>query len=133
MRSRLRFLLLALICALAPLFAAFLAPVRGADAYVGQIWDSRQIFYGQPGQGADAEMIVYSARSAHLRFWFRNPVNSGDWHATDAPIFTCLGSVNCWQYQQVPGYGNWRPDHVDLVSNDYYNGYGGYIYDAGPL
>jgi hypothetical protein len=132
-RMRVRMLVLLFALLLAPVLAAPFAPVRGAGAYVGQIWDTHRIYYGQPFNGAHAEFIVYQARSAHLRFWFRNPVNSGEWQSREGAILTCLGSVSCWSYQQVGGVGSWIPDHVDLIANDYYGGGGGYIQDAGPL
>lgn len=132
-RMRLRILVLALALLLAPVLAAPFAPVRGAGAYVGQVWHTTPIYFGRPGVGANADFVIYPARSGHLRFWFMNPANYGDWKSRDAPVFTCTGSVSCWVYAQVPGIAGYVPDHVDLIGDDYYDGGGGYIQDAGPL
>ena len=122
------------ILALLPLLAILflLLPAQNAGAYVGEIWSTASVYYSPPGRGGEAEYVIYPARSGHIRFWYRNIYNSGDWVGRDMPILTCLGSVPCWGNVWSSAVGpNYKPDHADLISNDYYSGQGGYINDAG--
>lgn len=111
---------------------AFAFHVPQTSAYVGEVWDTESVYYAPAGRGGEAEYVIYPARSGHIRFWFRNIYNSGDWVSRDMPILTCLGSVPCWGNVWAQSVGpNYKPDHADLISNDYYSGQGGYVKDAG--